>query len=295
MKFAHRGHTPRSRSPRPWQGLAAVIAVLAAGSGAGPYPARAESLPAGVPVTYADLADLADSASLVARARVSKVIRVEPERARGVRPGQGRFLVTAKTLALLTGASPLGAELRYLVDLPLDARGRAPRIGKQIVLVFARPVTGRPGELQLVAPDAQVPWNEPVETKVREILYELLAPDAPGRISGVREAIHVPGTLRGEGETQLFLSSPDQRAASILVQHRPGQPPQWGASFSEVVATVGSPPPPDTLVWYRLACFLPNALPSGSNLSGTPAARAQAEADYRMVLGELGPCPRLRR
>lgn len=279
----------RPAFPRLALAVGALAAVVHTQSGA-----RAESLPAGSPVTYADLADLTDSASLVARARVSKQIRVEPERARGVRPGRARFLVTARTLALLSGAAPLGEEVRYLVDLPLDARGRAPSVKKQVVLLFARPVTARPGELQLVAPDAQVAWNQPVEAKVREILYELLAPDAPGRISGVREAIHVPGTLRGEGETQMFLASPEGRAASIMVQHKPGQPPQWGTSFSEVVARVGAPPPPETLAWYRLACFLPNALPAGANISETAGARAQAEADYRMVLGELGTCPRSR-
>lgn len=279
---------------RPDRRLSGVLAGLGALLMAGATPDHAQANPAPAGITYADLADLADSASLVARVRVAKAVRLDSARAPGVRPGHARFFVTARTLALLTGASPMGAELRYLVDLPLDARGRAPSIKRQEVLVFARAVAGRPGEIQLVAPDAQVAWSQPVEAKVREILYELLAPDAPGRISGVREAIHVPGTLRGEGETQLFLSSPDNRAASILVQHRPGQPPQWGASFSEVVATVAPAPQPDTLTWYRLACFLPNALPSGANLSGSPAARAQAEADYRMVLGELGPCPRNR-
>jgi hypothetical protein len=273
--------------------MRALLAALALSSVAAPA-VRAESLPAEVPVTYADLADLADSASLVARAKISKAVRVEPARASNVRPGWARFFVTAKTLALLSGAAPLGAEMRYLVDLPLDARGRAPRIAKQVVIVFARPVAARPGEIQLVAPDAQVPWSLPAEGKLREILYELLATDAPGRVSGVREAIHVPGTLRGEGETQIFLASPDNRAASIMVQHKPSQPAQWGAPFSEVVATVGPAPQPDTLAWYRLACFLPNSLPPGANLSETPESRAQADGDYRMVLGELGVCPRKR-
>ncbi|MCB2073628.1 MAG: hypothetical protein H6917_12575 [Novosphingobium sp.] len=244
--------------------------------------------------TYADLADLADSAQLVVRARVLKLARVENERAPGLRPGWGRFFVKAKTQLLLTGDAPLGESLRYLVDLPLDARGKAPSVKKKDVLLFARAVPGRLDELQLVAPDAQLLWSEPLEARVRSILTELVAPDAPGRITGVREIIHVPGNLAGEGETQIFLTTSDRSAASMTVRHRPGDPPRWGASFSELVADVANPPSRDTLAWYRLACFLPHQLPSGANHSETAAARAQAEADYRMVLGELGSCRRTR-
>jgi hypothetical protein len=69
---------------------------------------------------------------------------------------------------------------------------------------------------------------------------------------------------------------------------------QWGASFSELVADVGRPPARETLEWYRLACFLPNRLPAGANLSETASARAQAQSDFRTVLGELGACQRNR-
>ena len=116
--------------------------------------------------------------------------------------------------------------------------------------------------------------------------------DAPVRVTGVRELLHVPGTLSGQGETQIFLTTGDGSAASITVRHEPGAPPVWGASFSELVADVGNPPQQDTLAWYRLACFLPDAPPQGANVSGGYAERRQAEADYRMVIGELGPCRR---
>ncbi len=263
-----------------------------------PAPAQAGTIiPAAPPspVTYADLADLADSAPIVLRAEVRKMAPVDPARARGVRPGWARYYVEARTSALLSGATSLGEALRYLVDLPLDARGKPPALKKKQVLLFARAIPARPGELQLVAPDAQLPWDARTEARLRSILAELIAPGAPGAITGVREAINVPGTLAGEGDTQIFLSTASGEAASITVQHRPGVRPEWGASFSEVLARVGQPPARDTLAWYRLACFLPNVLPSAANLSETAAARAQAEADYRMVLGELGVCARTRR
>ncbi len=178
-------------------------------------------------------------------------------------------------------------------EQPLDARDRPPLGKKATVLLFARAVAGQPGELQLVAPDAQIGWTAENELRLRSILTELLSPDAPKRISGVREAIHVAGTLAGEGETQMFLATGDGSASSINVVRRPGEAAQWGVSFSEVLEG-GKPPARETLAWYRLACFLPPALPTGVNLSETGRDKAQADADYALVMGELGPCPRAR-
>jgi hypothetical protein len=245
--------------------------------------------------TYADLADLADSSRLVLRAEVRKLAALEPGRARGVRPGWGRFYVEARTQALLAGTTPLGQSLRYLVDMPLDARGKPPAVKKKQVLLFARAASGPTGDLQLAAPDAQLLWTPEAEARLRSILTALAAPGAPHKVTGVREAIYVAGNLAGEGETQLFLDTADQSAASITVAHKAGAPATWGVSFSELAAQVGNPPQPETLAWYRLACFLPNVLPAAANHSDTATGRAQAEADYRMVLGELGPCPRNRR
>lgn len=250
--------------------------------------------PAAVSPTYADIVTLADSADLVIKAQLRKLVRVENERAPGLQAGWGRYYVNARTRALLTGNAPIGESLTYLVDLPLDAKGKPPKLKKEEVLIFARPVRGRPGELQLVAPRAQLLWSAPMEDAVRTVLKSLLAPEAPPSVTGVREIIHVPGALAGQGETQIFLTTSDQSAASITVRHQPGSKPAWGVSFSELVADVGNPPAPDTLEWFRLACFLPNALPHEANLSETAEARRQAAADYAMILGELGPCRRNR-
>ena len=163
------------------------------------------------------------------------------------------------------------------------------------MLIFARPVAGRPGELALVAPDALLLADPATEARLRSVLTALIAPDAPAAIKGVREIIYVPGNLADEGDTQIFLATANGSAASITVEHRPGQPPRWGASFSELTADIGNPPQRDTLAWYRLACFLPNRVPDSANQSDGASARAQAESDYRMVLGELGVCTRLRK
>jgi hypothetical protein len=274
--------------------MAALAAVAGLGLGfAAPAQAKAAAEP--VPLlSYADFADLADNAPAVLRAQVRKVAVVEPARATGVRPGWARIYVEARTAALLSGPPLAGDSLRYLADVPLDPKGKVPKLTKRDVLLFGRTVAGRPGEIQLVAPDAQVLWSAEGEARLRHILDELLAAGAPGRVRRVAEAIFVPGNLVGEGETQMFLAMEDGEPASISVIHAPGQPRRWTVSFSEVVDSSAAPPAPETLPWYRLACFLPRLLDARTNVSATAEDRAQAGADYAWVLAQLGPCTRTR-
>jgi len=244
--------------------------------------------------SYADLVDLADGAPLVIRAQPRKLAAVESERARGLRPGWGRFYVEARTEALIFGSAPLGEALTYLVDLPLDAKGKPPQFKKKSVVLFARAVPGHPGQLQLVAPDAQLLWDQALDARVKGVLRELYAAGAPPRISAVREAVHTSGDLAGAGETQIFLVSASGEPAAITVTRAPGSAPRWGVSFSELVDS-GSAPARDSLAWYRLACFLPPALPRIAASGDDSADRTAASADYAFVMSQLGPCPRTRR
>ena len=270
--------------------LALFATVLAAPVWADSQP----KTPPPPPPSYADLADLADGAPLVIRAQPRKIVAVEPVRAPGVRAGWGRFYIEAKTEALIAGTAPLGGALAYLVDLPLDAKGKPPAIKKKSVVLFARAVPGHPGELQLGAPDAQLLWDPVLETRIKGVLAEFYASGAPPRITGVREAIHVSGELAGEGETQIFLTAANGEPAAITVSRMPGQPPRWGVSFSELVAS-DSAPRRESLGWYRLACFLPRELPAAANISSRRADQARTLEDYALVLAELGACPRTRR
>ena len=269
--------------------VAALLALATPASGESPPPAP--PLPA---AAYADLADLADSAPLVVRVQPRKLVQVEPERARGVRSGHGRFYIEGKTEALIAGSAPLGADLRFLADLPLDAKGKPPKLKKVSTIAFARAVAGRSGELQLVAPDALIGWDAGTDAQLKAILGELLGGSAPPKVTGVREAIFVPGNLAGEGETQLFLATSSGEPAAIAVVRRPGAAPKWSVSFSEVLDAGGRPPPRETLAWYRLACFLPRTLAPAAHVSASAEDRRQAAADYALVLSELGPCGRLR-
>lgn len=271
-------------------GLAAVVTAAAVGADS-PVPAPA---PASL-LSYADIADLTDSTPLVIRAQPRKVIKVESERARGLRAGWGRFYVEARTEAVIAGSAPVGEALRYLVDLPLDTKGKPAPFKKKSVVLFARAVPDRPGELQLVKPDAQILWDPMFDGRLRGIIKEFYTPAAPHRVTGVREAIHVGGDLAGSGETQLFLSTANGEPAAITVARQPGVPPRWSASFSEVVAGEAEPPRRDTLAWYRLACFLPPQLPAEAIISSTANDRSAAARDYRFVIEQLGSCPRSRK
>ena len=275
--------------------LVRAMAAIAAGMVCGSAWAGDSRVPAPLPAApYADLADLADGAPLVLRAQLRKLAALDPKTYASRRPGWARFYAEAKTELLYAGRAPVGEALRYLVDLPLDAKGKPPALKKQSLLLFARPVAGRPGELQLVAPDAQLAWSAASEARLKGILQELYAAGAPQKVTGVREAIHVPGNLAGEGETQLFLATANGEPAAVAIARSPGQPVRLTVSFSEVLGEPGGAPRPESLAWYRLACFLPPVLPQGANISESEADRMAAGADYRYLLDQLGPCPRSR-
>ncbi|MDN3647040.1 hypothetical protein QWY75_12580 [Pontixanthobacter aestiaquae] len=243
-------------------------------------------------ITYADLVDLADASEIVLRAQIRKQAELKPERAPGLRPGYARLYIEAQTDSLLTGRAAVGESLRYLVDVPRDSKGKAPKLKKQTVLLFARPAAGRPGEIQLITETSQLLWSAPLETRLRSVLAELVAQDAAPEITGIRDVLSIPGNLAGESETQLFLSTDNDGPVSVTVIRRPDQESVWGVSWSDIVDQAARPPQMNTLDWYRLACFLPGRLPSASYLSADPASRRQADMDYRFVLQQLGPCPR---
>jgi len=254
--------------------------------------AAAPPVPLAPPATYADLADLADAADLVVHAKVRSAVALPPERAASATAGHARVYVEAETVSLIAGNAPLGQSLKYLVDVPLDAKGKLPKLKKREFLLFARPVAGRPGELQLVGPTAQLAWDPAIEARLTPILSELASTDAAPMVTGVRDALSVPGTLAGESETQVFLATPSGDPASLTIVRRPGMASAWGVSFSEIVDQAARPPQRDTLAWYRLACFLPAQLPGSANLAQDSASRARAAQDYALVIQQLGPCPR---
>jgi hypothetical protein len=125
-------------------------------------------------------------------------------------------------------------------------------------------------------------------------LREVTSPEAPPRIAGIGRAFHVPGAVRGESETQIFLQTADARPVSLTVLRRPGETPFYAVALSEIVDDAAAAPKPDTLLWYRLACTLPRALPERSLAEAESGSAAAIKADYKLVLDRLGPCTRTR-
>ncbi len=278
---------------------ALALAVPATAQRAPAPPPPAGGTPAGAPVgapvgTYADLADLTLAAPVIADAAIRSTTRLKGADVAGVAPGLTRLYVEADVVALVRGAGGLPPRVGYLLDIAPDARGKLPNLKKHRVLLFARPAPGLAGQLQLIAPDAQRDWTPADDARVRDIARAAVAADAPPRLTGVREAFHVAGALPGEGETQVFLQTADGRPVSLSVLRRPGERPRWAVALSEIVDEAAAPPARDTLLWYRLACFLPPALPESSTAGLAPADARVADEDYRFVLAQLGPCGRTR-
>lgn len=273
-----------------------ALLVLAAGfAGPAPLQAQGQQQPAAAASdgpTYADLATLAEQADLVIHAQIRSQTALKPERAPGLQPGFARLYIEAQTIALIAGRGTVGSNLAYLVDVPLDPKGKVPKLKNRAFVVFADNVPGRAGEVRLVAPGAQLPFTPALEARLRPILTELYSPDAPPRITGISDALAVAGTLTGESETQVFLATETRAPVSLTILRRPGQRPQWGVSWGEIIDSSARPPAPETLRWYRLACALPSELPSSANLAREPEARRLAAGDYAYVMSQLGPCER---
>lgn len=244
-------------------------------------------------LSYADYADLATAAPLIATGEISQVIPLSADRAGPVPEGYRRVYVEARIRELIRGVGGISPTVSYLYDAPLDRRGKLPKLKKRSVLLFAR-AGGQPGQVQLVARDAQIDWSADAETRVRAIVAALLAPDAPPQITAVGDAFHVAGTIAGEGETQIFLKTESGAPVSLSIIRRPGEAPHWAVALGEIVDEAAAAPGRDTLLWYRLACTLPAALPPAS-VRTLPVLDAEAaRRDYAVVLAGLGPCGRAR-
>ena len=244
-------------------------------------------------LSYADMADLADASSLVAVVQIRSVVTLDAERAGAVPEGYRRLYIEADVTSLIRGDGGISPTVRYLYDAPLSPRGKLPKLKKAQMILFARRAD-RPGEIQLVARDAQIPADAPTIQQVKAILSELVANGAPPRIIGVGDAFHVRGTVAGESETQIFLRTQNGDPVSLSILRRPGQDPRWAVALGEIVDEAAQPPARGSLLWYRLACGLPRSLPAQSVRSLPIADADAARADFALVMQALGVCERSR-
>lgn len=241
---------------------------------------------------YPVVADLVLRSPVIIDSTVRSAERLKGPEAIGTPAGAARLFIQADVLALIRGSDSVPPRVGYIIDVPTDARGRIPNLKKQRMMLYAQPVPGKPNQVQLTGSDSQRRWTPALDALTRRIVAETLAADAPPTITGVGNAFHVAGTLPGEGETQIFLTTADGRPVSLNVLRRPGEQPRWAVALSEIVDEAAAPPARDTLLWYRLACALPTELPVASlrDMDGDDAATARD--DYRFVLQSLGSCRR---
>ncbi len=279
-------------------GAKTLIALVSLGNvaalNAPQHPAIATESAAPAPVpSYASYADLVLAAPLVIDSVIRSTSRLKPAEAPGLAPGMARLYIEADVTAVIRGTDPLPPRIGFVLDLPVDPKGRIANLKKLRVLMFARPAG--PGTIQLVRPDALRNWTPGGDALARRITREVLANDAPPRVTGVGHAFHTAGALPGEGETQIFLATDNGRPVSLTINRAADGTRRWRVSLSDIVDAGGEPPPRDTLLWYRLACSLPATLPDAS-LDGAEAAdMAIARADYDSVRRALGPCDRSNR
>jgi len=270
--------------------MARFLSVLLIAASAPLIPVSATRLPPPPPVyRYADMADLATKAPVVVDATITDAAKIKPAEATGLAPGHVRYYLTVTINALIRAPGGLPPEVGYLYDAPLDAAGRAPKLKKMRVIIFARTVADRPDQLQLVTPDAQLQWSPQTEATVRRLAADLVSPKAPPAIVGISNAFHAAGTLPGEGETQIFLKTTGH-PISLGIQRKQNQAPVWTVSLSEVVEDALPPPQRDTFLWYRLACGLPVEIPADTLSGLAPADAAAVQQDYALVKQGLGPC-----
>jgi hypothetical protein len=247
--------------------------------------AAAAPVPAAGPPSYATLARWYADAPLTIVARVrsaSVVARSE---------GGVRLYLTGDVERLIRGAAGLAPTIAWLADVPADARGRpvTPWRGARVALGAAA-VADRPGEVQLLGHGAMRVVDPATEARIAAIVTAAAAPASPPRITGIAAAFHSAGTIIGEGETQVFLTTATGAPVSLAVVRRPGEAPRWAVANGDVVDDAATVPARDTLGWYRLACSLPATLPSATTAELSDADARAARADYAFVIAQLGAC-----
>lgn len=270
--------------------MARFLSVLFIAASTPMIPVSATTLPPPPPVyRYADMADLATKAPVVVDATITDAAKIKPAEAVGIAPGHVRYYLTVTINALVRAPGALPPQIGYLYDAPLDAAGRAPKLKKMRVIIFARAVANSADQLQLVTPGAQLRWSPQTDATVRRLAADLVSPKAPPAIVGISNAFHAAGTLPGEGETQIFLKTTGH-PISLGIQRKQNQAPVWTVSLSEVVEDALPPPQRNTFLWYRLACGLPVEIPADTLSGLDPADAAAVQQDYALVKQGLGPC-----
>lgn len=279
--------------------LSVGIAAILLGFGGMASAQKSIALPSSLAVqpenaAYADIADLVVISPLIIDTSIRSARKIAPEQAVGVPANIQRMLVEADVLALIRGQGGIMPRVRFLLDVPKDAKGEIPKLKKQRLFLMGSTVVGRPGEIRLSRPNALIQWSAANDVLVRAVTKEAVQIDAAPAITGIASGFYSAGNVIGEGETQIFLKTADDQPMSLSVLSRPGQDKRWAISTAEVIDESATAPAKFTLLWYRLACGLPRTLQLELIEGAESDNAARAQADYKFILDSLGPCGRKR-
>ena len=237
---------------------------------------------------FTNTVELTLAAPVIVRATITKARRISAKSAPDVAPGRVRLMITAQVSNVLVAPDALGQTLQWLWDAPLDARGRPQQAKGLDILVFLAAMPAANGSSRLASRRAQQPWDPALADLVRATQTEQRSGTVP-IIRGVSSGFRAEGTIPGESESQFFLNSADGKPATLVVQNRPGEVRRVLVARGDIIDESAQRVLPGTLLWYRLACFLPARLPAA--IGGDDPALATALAkDWRDALTSLGPC-----
>ncbi len=240
--------------------------------------------------SYDALTNITLESPLVADIIVTKVKKLPETQTIGVPANRKRILIIAELQSLIRAQKGLNSEIKFLFDAPLDSRGKMPKLKKQRFLVFGSNVNNRPDFIKLTHTASMLPYSQDDNNVLRNIIRSIIASDAPQKIVSISSAFHSPGTIIGEGETQIFLNTEFGQPIAISVVSKRGESQRWSVSTSEVIDINASEPTRNSLLGHRLACGLPNSL-SNENIEASNAQdRRKAAADYDYVRKALGNC-----
>lgn len=265
------------------------LAMLLIGAAVVMAAARPQPLPPASGLAWADVADLSLAAPTIVRATIGSTTRLAAKDAPGLAPGRARLLVTANVDAALVAPGAVPAVLSFLWDAPLDAKGKPPRPRGVPVLIWAA-APAADGAARLVSRAGLQPWDAATEARVRTIIAASRSGEVP-EFTGVANGFREVGNLPGESESQFFLTTAGTGGRSagtvaMVVTRRPGERLRVAIARGDVIDDAATAVRPETLLQYRLACFLPRQLPAGA---GNDAALA---ADWQAAMAAIGPCGR---
>ncbi len=252
-------------------------------------PAQAAEAPG-----RADLAALTSETPIIVRAEIEKSSRLSEKLSPGLAPGFRRHLVRARITNVLIAPGFVPRQIEYLVDIGADARGRTPNLKDLPVLLFLS-AGHREAQFQLLRPWGQVDWTSERDAYVRAVAAEVVLEPAVAKmeITGIGQAFHVPGSLPGEAESQIFIQTKSGDPMSLVVLSRPGQPKRFSVATGDIIDDAAADVKDGSLLWYQLSCGLPRDLPSDSTSTLDAGLADAVQQDYRFVLDSLAPCDRV--